>query len=77
MIQNIDKVLANSDSMNVLISQTEDIKENAALFERGGKKMKRNMQFRLFLIVGLIVLICSVVLGIAILLIALKIAGKI
>ncbi|KAG2392478.1 hypothetical protein C9374_012730 [Naegleria lovaniensis] len=77
MIENLDKILANRDQFDHLITQTEDLKENAGLFEKGGKKLKRNMQFRMILIITIITIICLVVLGIAILLIALKIAGKI
>lgn len=77
MIENIDKILANRDQFDHLITQTEDLKENAGLFEKGGKKLKRNMQFRMILVITIITIICLVILGIAILLIALKIAGKI
>lgn len=43
MIENIDKIIARSDHLDVLIEKTETMNDNAVTFQRASKKLRKQM----------------------------------
>ncbi|KAL9645592.1 hypothetical protein ABK040_000655 [Willaertia magna] len=77
MIENIDKMLDNSEKLQLLQSRTDDLRDNSEAFFYGSKKLKWSMKKRLILTIVIISIVCTIILGIIILIIALKVSGKI
>lgn len=60
MIQNIDKVIDRGEKIDILVSKTSDLSDNALQFRKGARKLKYNVIFtniKIFLLIGIIILV--------------------
>lgn len=61
MIDNIDKVLARGEKIDILVNRTGDLVESAELYKTKSKKLKNNMLKRNIIIVSVIAIIILIV----------------
>ncbi|EFC48444.1 synaptobrevin/VAMP protein [Naegleria gruberi] len=71
MIINIDKILDNQKKMHELIVETDSLREQAEIFQRGGRKLKWAMAKRWIYISAAVVVTGLVIIGVIALILAL------
>ncbi|KAF0982896.1 hypothetical protein FDP41_010875 [Naegleria fowleri] len=76
MVENVDKILANQETMNGLIETTEELAQQGEEFQRGGRKLKWSMRKRLIIIIVIIIMVVSIILAIIIIILIAYFAPK-
>ncbi|KAL9645320.1 hypothetical protein ABK040_002519 [Willaertia magna] len=64
MVENVDKILTNQQTMSNLVETTEELAQQGDEFHKGGKKLKRSMQKRLIIIIIIALIVISIIIAI-------------
>jgi len=64
MVENLDKILDNRENMELLMSKTEDLNDNAGLFYGSSKKLKNTMKKRLVILIIISIVVLLIIIGV-------------